>query len=149
MQTATLRFAADNPGSWLFHCHIDWHFSSGLAAVFVEATPLLADVSVPQILKDQCAAQNLPTQGNAAGNEDPDDLKGLPEGPFLQILGWRPKGIGAMFGCVLAATLGMATVVWYAISGHQLTDEQLEEEIRRERAARKSRKGAIVSKLKA
>lgn len=28
MQTATLRFVADNPGSWLFHCHIDWHFSS-------------------------------------------------------------------------------------------------------------------------
>lgn len=74
----------------------------GLAAVFVEATPLLADVSVPQILKDQCAAQNLPTQGNAAGNQDPNNLKGLPEGPFLQILGWRPKGIGAMFGYVLA-----------------------------------------------
>ena len=53
------------------------------------------------------------------------------------------------FRCVLAATLGMATVVWYAISGHQLTDEQLEEEIRRERAAKKSRKGAIVSKLRA
>lgn len=28
MQSATLRFVADNPGSWLFHCHIDWHFSS-------------------------------------------------------------------------------------------------------------------------
>jgi len=28
MQSATLRFVADNPGAWLFHCHIDWHFSS-------------------------------------------------------------------------------------------------------------------------
>lgn len=28
MQTATLRFVADNSGAWLFHCHIDWHFSS-------------------------------------------------------------------------------------------------------------------------
>lgn len=28
MQTATLRFVADNPGSWLFHCHIDWHLSA-------------------------------------------------------------------------------------------------------------------------
>lgn len=28
MQTATLRFVADNAGSWLFHCHIDWHLSS-------------------------------------------------------------------------------------------------------------------------
>lgn len=148
MQSATLRFVADNAGAWLFHCHIDWHFSSGLAAVFVEATPLLANAPVPQFLKDQCAALNLPTQGNAAGNQDPNNLKGLPEGPFPQILGWRPKGIGAMFGCVLTATLGMATVTWYAISGHKLTDEQLEEEVRRQRATRKSWKSVVTSKLK-
>lgn len=76
--------------------------TQGLAAVFIEATPLLAEASVPQFLKDQCATLGLPTQGNAAGNQDPNDLKGLPEGPFPQILGWRPKGIGAMFGCVLS-----------------------------------------------
>ena len=70
--------------------------------MFVEATPLLADASVPQFFKDQCASLDLPSQGNAAGNQDPNDLKGLPEGPFPQILGWRPKGIGAMFGCVLS-----------------------------------------------
>lgn len=28
MHSATLRFVADNPGSWFFHCHIDWHLSS-------------------------------------------------------------------------------------------------------------------------
>ena len=28
MQSATLRLVADNAGTWLFHCHIDWHFSS-------------------------------------------------------------------------------------------------------------------------
>ena len=72
--------------------------------MFVEATPLLAGVSVPQFVKDQCAALNLPTQGNAAGNQDPNNLKDLPEGPFPQILGWRPKGIGAMFGCVLSTS---------------------------------------------
>ena len=70
--------------------------------MFVEATPLLADASVPQFFEDQCASLDLPSQGNAAGNQDPNDLKGLPEGPFPQILGWRPKGIGAMFGCVLS-----------------------------------------------
>ena len=72
--------------------------------MFVEATPLLAGVSVPQFVKDQCATLNLPTQGNAAGNQDPNNLKDLPEGPFPQILGWRPKGIGAMFGCVLSTS---------------------------------------------
>ena len=62
---------------------------------------MLAGVSVPQFVRDHCATLKLPTQGNAAGNEDPNNLKGLPQGPFPQILGWRPKGIGAMFGCVV------------------------------------------------
>ena len=42
----------------------------------------------------------------------------------------------------------MVTVTWYAISGHRLTDEQLEEEVRRQRAAKKSWKSVITSKLK-
>ncbi|PWY90011.1 laccase [Aspergillus heteromorphus CBS 117.55] len=28
---AVLRFRADNPGVWLFHCHILWHSASGMA----------------------------------------------------------------------------------------------------------------------
>ncbi|RMJ22435.1 Multicopper oxidase [Aspergillus sp. HF37] len=28
---AVLRFHADNPGVWLFHCHILWHLASGMA----------------------------------------------------------------------------------------------------------------------
>lgn len=28
---AILRFRADNPGIWLFHCHIIWHQASGMA----------------------------------------------------------------------------------------------------------------------
>ncbi|OJD25873.1 hypothetical protein ACJ73_02760 [Blastomyces percursus] len=31
---AVLRFLADNPGTWLFHCHILWHLASGMAMVF-------------------------------------------------------------------------------------------------------------------
>ncbi|PGH12270.1 hypothetical protein AJ80_06784 [Polytolypa hystricis UAMH7299] len=30
---AVLRFRADNPGVWLFHCHIMWHLASGMAMV--------------------------------------------------------------------------------------------------------------------
>lgn len=29
-------FKADNPGNWLFHCHIAWHVSGGLSVDFVE-----------------------------------------------------------------------------------------------------------------
>lgn len=28
---AVLRFRADNPGVWMFHCHILWHLASGMA----------------------------------------------------------------------------------------------------------------------
>ncbi|OTB05429.1 putative multicopper oxidase [Hypoxylon sp. CI-4A] len=31
-----IAFKADNPGSWLFHCHIAWHASSGLAIQILE-----------------------------------------------------------------------------------------------------------------
>jgi len=32
-----LRFVANNPGAWFFHCHIDWHLMAGFAAVLVES----------------------------------------------------------------------------------------------------------------
>ena len=31
-----IAFKADNPGSWLLHCHIAWHASSGLALQILE-----------------------------------------------------------------------------------------------------------------
>ncbi|KAK9457436.1 multicopper oxidase [Dipodascopsis uninucleata] len=34
---AVIRFKANNPGVWFFHCHIDWHLIQGLAIVFIEA----------------------------------------------------------------------------------------------------------------
>nr|BAU94254.1 laccase [Pholiota microspora] len=44
--TVIIRFQADNPGPWFFHCHIDWHLEAGLAVVFAER-PLDA-ISGPQ-----------------------------------------------------------------------------------------------------
>lgn len=32
-----LRFRADNPGIWIFHCHLQMHMKAGLAMVFVES----------------------------------------------------------------------------------------------------------------
>lgn len=31
-----LRFVADNPGVWAFHCHIESHFYMGMGVVFEE-----------------------------------------------------------------------------------------------------------------
>ncbi|KAF9445549.1 multicopper oxidase [Macrolepiota fuliginosa MF-IS2] len=33
----SIRFKTDNPGPWIFHCHIDFHLGAGLAIVFAEA----------------------------------------------------------------------------------------------------------------
>ena len=35
-----MRFRSDNPGVWLFHCHIEWHVDQGLIATFVEVCSL-------------------------------------------------------------------------------------------------------------
>ncbi|CAL8133004.1 unnamed protein product [Orchesella dallaii] len=36
-----IRFVADNPGIWTFHCHMDWHNLGGMALTFVEAADVL------------------------------------------------------------------------------------------------------------
>ncbi|KAF5364359.1 hypothetical protein D9756_001110 [Leucocoprinus leucothites] len=33
----SIRFNTDNPGPWIFHCHIDFHLKEGFAFVFAEA----------------------------------------------------------------------------------------------------------------
>ncbi|KAI0347221.1 Fet3 protein [Trametopsis cervina] len=148
-QGVTLRFIADNPGAWLFHCHIEWHLQAGLAVTFIEA-PLQAQErnSIPQAGFDQCAALGLPFSGNAVGNSGSKvlDLTGLPLGPFPQILGWRPKGIGAMAGCVLTAVLGMLTVTWYSLGG-SISEEEMEAEVRQQQEE-KARRGKFFGLLK-
>jgi iron transport multicopper oxidase len=74
---AVLRFKADNPGVWLFHCHIEWHVVMGLMATIVEAPEQLAGGSIPGDHRSACKAQNIPVAGNAAGNTiDHLDLTG-------------------------------------------------------------------------
>ncbi|KAH9008346.1 laccase [Lactarius deliciosus] len=45
----TIRFFTDNPGPWIFHCHIDWHLTLGFAVVFAEDVP---DVPTQDITTD-------------------------------------------------------------------------------------------------
>lgn len=92
----------------------------------------------PPALYSQCQSQNIPTTGNAAGLNSTTDLTGLPLGPFPQNNGWHAAGIGAMFGCVLTAVVGMASVAWYAL-GERFSDEEVEEETRRRQEAKEKR----------
>lgn len=109
--SATLRFVANNPGAWIFHCHIEWHLEAGLAVTFITAPEQMTAAAtdgthpIPQTMYDQCAAVGQPSSGNAAGLNSTTDLTGLTLGPFIQNNGWHAKGIGAMAGYVLSYVL--------------------------------------------
>ncbi|KAJ2559488.1 ferroxidase fet3 [Coemansia sp. RSA 1933] len=78
-----IRFRADNPGVWLFHCHMDVHFAMGLSITIIEAPQVLQDrMAIPPAMLQMCKAQGLATSGNAAGNQG-RDLTGLPAEPSL------------------------------------------------------------------
>ncbi|KAJ2476627.1 hypothetical protein IWW56_004811, partial [Coemansia sp. RSA 2131] len=73
-----VRFRADNPGVWFMHCHLAWHEYNGLAIMFIEAPDvLLQQQSVPEEMIEMCKRQNIPTQGNGAGNQG-FNMTGLP-----------------------------------------------------------------------
>ncbi|KAF9033926.1 ferroxidase [Hymenopellis radicata] len=147
MGSATLRVVADNPGVWFLHCHIEWHLEVGLAIQLVEA-PLVAQAlgkQPPQEMFDNCQALGLPTVGNAAGHASATDLDGLTVGPFPQNLGWHPRGVGALVGCILSALLGMCTVAWYSMGGY--SEEEIEREVR-ERISEKAKRGRFFGLMK-
>ncbi|KAF9885646.1 hypothetical protein FE257_012737 [Aspergillus nanangensis] len=113
-----LRFRADNPGIWLFHCHIEWHMDSGLVATMVEAPlDLQKTLSIPEDQHQVCAASKTPTSGNAAGNTvDLYDLTGENTSSPPLPAGFTPRGIVALvFSCV-AALLGLASITWYGLA---------------------------------
>ncbi|KAG6242427.1 hypothetical protein E4U25_004020 [Claviceps purpurea] len=118
-----LRFKADNPGVWLFHCHIEWHVVSGLMATFIEApTELQKKVSIPEDHLAVCRAGNVPTEGNAAGNtKDLLDLSGQNAPPDPLPEGFTTRGIVALVFSCITGLLGICVVAWYGMS--QPTEE--------------------------
>ncbi|KAB8349427.1 hypothetical protein FH972_023454 [Carpinus fangiana] len=87
---AVIRFRADNPGVWLFHCHVMWHLGSGMAMglhvgndkehvgewLKVASKVLeLCNASLAQVLLDNALGIGvLEGQHAAAGVLDEDDL---------------------------------------------------------------------------
>lgn len=134
-----LRYRADNPGVWIFHCHIEWHVDSGLIMTFVEAPEqyranVSAANSVPQDHFDTCNA-NSPAMsyvGNAAGKgavsteQQVLGARDVSEDEWLNLQGenvqrgplpsgFTPRGIVALvFSCV-AGILGCVVIVWYGL----------------------------------
>ncbi|EPS32652.1 hypothetical protein PDE_07612 [Penicillium oxalicum 114-2] len=114
-----IRFVADNPGVWLFHCHIDWHLEQGLGMTFIEAPVQMQErTTIPQNHYDVCRAAGVAWEGNAAGNtQDFLDLSGQNKQKGWLPAGFTAKGIVALvFSCV-SAFLGIAFITMYGVSG--------------------------------
>ncbi|QLQ80124.1 hypothetical protein HG537_0D01240 [Torulaspora globosa] len=114
-----IRFKADNPGVWFFHCHIEWHMLQGLALVLVE-DPLAIQATASQHLTDSvqqvCRDAGIPLAGNAAGNTaDFFDLTGQNVQENRIPSGFTKKGIIAMTFSCLAGILGIITLSVYGL----------------------------------
>lgn len=126
-----IRFKSDNPGVWLFHCHIEWHVDSGLILTFIEAplqlqTQLAGKIPTDHI--DSCKAQAMGYEGNAAGNTvNLLDTKGMNVSPAPLPEGFTPRGIVALTFSIVTGLLGVATIVWYGL-GELSQAEKLREE---------------------
>jgi len=125
-----IRFKADNPGVWFFHCHIEWHLLQGLAIVLVE-DPLAIQANSSQALTanmlEMCSNSNISTKGNAAGNyENFLDLTGQNIQEKNVPSGFTKKGIIAMVFSCIAGVLGLVMIAIYGIM-EMSTEEEMAE----------------------
>ncbi|KAK4070134.1 CAZyme family AA1 [Trichoderma aggressivum f. europaeum] len=113
-----MRFKADNPGVWLFHCHIEWHVASGLLATFVEAPlEIQKQFTIPDDHLAVCDAAGTPSKGNAAANTvDFLDLTGENKAAKTIPGGFTPRGIVALVFSCITGVLGVVVVAWYGLS---------------------------------
>lgn len=49
-----LRFIADNPGIWAFHCHMAWHSEAGLSMQFLDRIDEVAKWEIPEASRGLC-----------------------------------------------------------------------------------------------
>jgi iron transport multicopper oxidase len=110
-----MKLISATPGVWLFHCHIEWHMDSGLAATFIEAPlELQKTLKIPEDHYQVCEASGTLTAGNAAGNtKDLFDLTGQNVSPAPLPAGFTAKGIVALVFSCIAAILGLLSIAWY------------------------------------
>ena len=69
-----MAFKADNPGSWVFHCHIPWHASNGLAVQILERQSDFATMMTDERLNRtrQICGNWTDWYNNPANRWDPD-----------------------------------------------------------------------------
>ncbi|KAF2192785.1 multicopper oxidase [Zopfia rhizophila CBS 207.26] len=62
-----IRFVADNPGVWAFHCHISWHTEAGLLMQFLTRADEVATWTLPKVMEGLCGRKGIEK------GEGPDD----------------------------------------------------------------------------
>lgn len=114
-----LRFIANNPGVWFFHCHIDFHLEQGLAATFIEAPDLIQkydNKGVSTSMKQIAEKYDYKLKGNAAGNAvDWLSLKG--ENVQFKPLpnGFTMKGYLALLISTLMCLWGVYSIIDFGL----------------------------------
>lgn len=123
-----LRFKADNPGVWFFHCHIEWHLEQGLAIVLIEAPEEMQQQSSQALTdnyKSVCLNVGVPVTGNAAGNTDFLDLTGVNVQHKALPAGFTARGIVALVFSCIAAALGLVAISFYGMSEAKNIEEHV------------------------
>ncbi|CAH6719736.1 iron transport multicopper oxidase Fet3p [[Candida] jaroonii] len=128
-----LRFKADHPGVWFFHCHIDWHLIQGLALQLIEAPDVLIADPEQQITQnhiDVCKAAGVPYEGNAAANtKDFLDLSGENTQHKPLPSGFTARGIVALVFSCIAAVLGLIAITIYGLADIKNIEEHVAEDL--------------------
>lgn len=125
-----LRFKAENPGVWIFHCHVDWHLEQGLAAVFIEDPLALQSQQPPEEFYQNCVNNGVPIAGNAAGNiDDLFDLTGENTQPKPLPTGFTAKGYFALLLSTLVGLFGLWSIIEYGLEDAIQDDERIQKNL--------------------
>lgn len=113
-----IRFRADNPGVWFFHCHIEWHLTQGLALEFIEApAQIRQNYKVHPLAathQSSCQSVKVTMKGNAASNfNDFFDLNGENRQVKFLPSTFTARGIVALVFSIICAFVGMGFLCWY------------------------------------
>lgn len=126
-----IRFKANNPGVWFFHCHIEWHLLQGLAVTLIE-DPLgirANETALSDTWKDVCdscggydgnAANNSVDFFNLAGENV--QVKPLPDG-------FTAKGIVALVFSFISGILGCITIGIYGMADIPNMEERVVQDL--------------------
>jgi len=93
-----LRFTADNPGAWLFHCHVDWHTTMGMVWVFLIQP---SDIPPPPATTAFCGDISILDFPSATTNGASDPLRVT--ALVLAVLTGAAFASWAVFGGLLAS----------------------------------------------